>query len=395
MSHLESQWRLELLTSISLIPRDDWNRCAGDANPFVSYDFLLTLEESGCVGGKTGWIPTPAILRKQSDLSIAACAPIYVKLHSKGEYVFDYQWAQVYDQADRFPPSYYPKLQVAVPFTPVPGPRLLIDPAHTKEASEAIRLAFLQGLLQTAEHLRASSVHLTFCQEKEARAASESAPYLHRLGEQYHWFNRGYSTFSDFLSSLTSRKRKMIRKERQIVAQHPLSIEIIQGDRATSEHWDALFEMYWKTSREKWGEPYLNRSFFHLLGARLGPKVVLFLVRHRQRPTWVAGAWNLVGSEALFGRNWGCLEHFDLLHFEVCYYRAIEYAIAKGLNRVEAGAQGMHKIPRGYLPVRTHSVHAFLDESFSKLLRDHLDQERSGIDHRLLALEGFTPYRHQ
>lgn len=385
-------WELHFATGVTGVPKQQWDRCAGAINPFVGHDFLSALEDSGCVGGSTGWIPYPALLRQRGSEELIACAPLYLKLHSRGEYIFDYQWAHVYGSAEHEPPDYYPKLQVAVPFTPVPGPRILVRPDLTDRERTEARRALLQGLLQAAEQLNLSSVHLTYCSSEEVEAARSLPQYQLRLGEQYHWFRDGAGSFEAYLERLTSRRRKSIRRERQKVAAHPLRIETVKGDQATEAQWDALYRMYRKTCLEKWGEPYLNRDFFHALARKMGTKVVLFLVHgHDGRP--VASAWNVQGAEALYGRNWGCTEEFDLLHFEVCYYRPIEYALEHGLDRVEAGAQGMHKIPRGYRPVPISSLHYVRDPRFAALLRDHLAEERQDTLHRLEQLESALPFR--
>ncbi len=384
-------WELHFAPGVSGVPREQWDLCAGEVNPFVGHDFLSALEDSGCVGRSTGWIPYPALLRRRGTDELIACAPLYIKLHSRGEYIFDYQWAHAYHSAPHRPPEYYPKLQVAVPFTPVPGPRLLVRPDLSEAERLEARRALLQGLLQAAEQLDFSSVHLTYCGPEEVEAARGLPQYQLRLDEQYHWFRDGDGSFDAFLDRLTSRRRKTIRRERRKVAAHPLRIETVTGDQATEAQWDALYEMYRKTCLEKWGAPYLNRAFFRNLAERMGPKVVLFLVSANDgRP--VASAWNVQGSEALFGRNWGCIEEFDLLHFEVCYYRPIDYALEHRLERVEAGAQGMHKIPRGYRPVPVYSLHSLRDPNFSALLRDHLAEERREMTLRFEELTEALPF---
>lgn len=384
---------LEFHTSVGEVSASDWNRCAGSLNPFVSHEFLSTLEDSGCVGQETGWIPKPALLRAHSQGPILAVAPCYLKLHSQGEYIFDYHWADAYHRLFPEERSYYPKLQVAVPFTPVPGPRILVDPALTTAQQQETRLALLCGLRQATNQLELSSVHITFCQEEECRVASTEAHYLSRLGEQYHWFNEGYSQFGDFLESLTSRKRKTIKRERLKANQHPLDILTIHGSELTSKQCLAFFRMYQQTSLRKWGEPYLNLQFFQLLAQRMAERFVLFLVQRKDNKRLVAGAWNLRGEEALFGRNWGCLEDYDLLHFEVCYYRAIEYAIGHGLQRVEAGAQGTHKIQRGYRPRPVYSAHYLESVPFRTAIANYLREEKRETQYRLQALSDFEPFK--
>lgn len=386
MEPSESAWRLEIRRSFSEIPAAGWDALAGSENPFVSHAFLSSLEDSGCIGPGTGWLPFPALLYQGEALRGAA--PSFVKLDSKGEYVFDYSWADAYDQLYGPARSYYPKLQVAVPFSPVPGPRLLVG----NEPGPEPRRALLAGLLEFARGQDLSGVHLTFAQQEEVALACRDGSYLHRMGEQYHWHNDGYSSFDDFLASLASRKRKALKRERRLAHEHPVSFHTVHGDQATEEQWDALYRMYIQTSRRKWGDPYLNRDFFRRLAQRMGNKVVLFLVRREPEERWIAGAWNLRGNDALFGRNWGCLEHFDMLHFEVCYYQAIDYAIAHGLSRVEAGAQGFHKIQRGYRPVAVHSAHHLADPAFARLVADYLQVERREERQRLAALEELTPF---
>lgn len=383
---------MEFRRSINDIEPRAWDRLGGLENPFLSHGFLSSLEDSGCVGPGTGWLPFPALLRR-SDGQIVAAAPAYIKLDSRGEYVFDYGWADAYERLYGGTKTYYPKLQIAVPFTPVPGPRLLVDSCLGPEDTRQARLALLAGCLQIAQSQELSSVHMTFASEEEVELACRELSYLHRIGEQYHWSNDGYEDFEAFLAGLSSRKRKAIRRERKLAQSHPLSHHLVNGEEASDEQLDAMFDMYLRTARQKWGRPYLNRDFFHLLARRLGDRMVLFLARREPEGRWVAGAWNLRGKEALFGRNWGCLESFDMLHFEVCYYRAIEYAIAHGLQRVEAGAQGFHKIQRGYRPVAVHSAHYLREPAFAALIADHLQAERQEERERLEALQELVPFR--
>lgn len=362
-----------------------WDRCAGTENPFLSFAFMSALEESGCIGGRSGWLPLPALL-KEADQVVAA-TPAFIKLHSKGEYIFDYGWADAYPRFLGPEHDYYPKLQVAVPFSPVPGPRFLVVPGFDPlRARKALKMA----LIDMVGQLEMSSVHVTFCQSQET---ADSPHYLERLGEQYHWFNRGYDDFEEFLTSLKSRKRKTIRRERRQVASYPLTIHTLHGDEVQPEQWEAFAQMYLRTSMRKWGQPYLNLEFFKILGQRLGPRLVLFLVQRDDNGEWIAGAWNLRGDEALFGRNWGCLEHHEFLHFEVCYYRAMEYAIEHRLTRVEAGAQGTHKIPRGYEPVPIHSIHHLRSSSFEQIIAEHLEEERQEYRLRRERLRELLPFR--
>ncbi|MBI2256868.1 MAG: N-acetyltransferase [Proteobacteria bacterium] len=372
-----------VLDRIADIPAAAWDACAGDDNPFVSHAFLNALETSGSVGRGTGWLPQHIVLEDDNG-TVHAATPLYVKGHSQGEYVFDHGWAEAYERAGG---KYYPKLQVAVPFSPVPGPRLLVRPC----ADDAVmRSALIDALTQTAEKSGLSSLHVTFCEAQEA-AEMAGHGYLHRLGTQYHWHNKGYGSFDDFLEDLASRKRKAIRKERAAVAGHGLDIRALSGDDLTSAHWDAFFAFYMDTGGRKWGRPYLTRAFFAALHDALRDRVVLVMAFRDGQP--IAGALNLRGRDALFGRNWGCTEDLPFLHFECCYYQAIDYAIRHKLSRVEAGAQGEHKIQRGYLPVETHSAHWIADPRFSEAVSDYLERERRLVQNEIAGLMTLSPFR--
>lgn len=365
------------------IPATAWDACAGGDNPFVSHAFLNALEISGSVGRGTGWLPQHIVLEDDQGV-IHAATPLYVKGHSQGEYIFDHGWAEAYERAGG---KYYPKLQVAVPFSPVPGPRLLVKPS----ADDAVmRSALISALTQTVEKSGLSSLHVTFCEREEAMEMVEHG-YLHRLGTQYHWHNKGYGSFDDFLNDLASRKRKAIRKERAALADQGLDIRALSGDELTSAHWDAFFAFYMDTGGRKWGRPYLTRAFFEALHQALRDKVVLVMAFRNGAP--IAGALNLRGRDALFGRNWGCIEDVPFLHFECCYYQAIDYAIEHKLARVEAGAQGEHKIQRGYLPVETHSAHWIADPRFSEAVADFLDRERRVMQNEIAGLMTLSPFR--
>ena len=368
---------------ITDIPAAAWNACAGEDNPFISHAFLSALETSGSVGRGTGWLPQHILLVDETD-TIHAATPLYVKGHSQGEYVFDHGWAEAYERAGG---RYYPKLQVAVPFSPVPGPRLLVKPGANEKV---MRSALIGALAQTAEKSGLSSLHVTFCQEYEAIEMVEHG-YLHRLGTQYHWRNKGYSSFNDFLDDLASRKRKAIRKERAAIAAQGIDIRALSGDELTSVHWDAFFGFYMDTGGRKWGRPYLTRSFFEAMHDALRDRVVLVMAFRDGSP--IAGALNLRGRDALFGRNWGCIEEIPFLHFECCYYQAIDYAIEHKLARVEAGAQGEHKIQRGYLPVETHSAHWIPDARFSEAVSEYLDRERRAMQNEIAGLMTLSPFR--
>jgi predicted N-acyltransferase len=374
-------YQVELVPGIDRVDAASWDALAGPDQPFLSHAFLLALEESGSASRETGWLPLHLVVR--SGGRILAGAPMYLKSHSYGEYIFDWGWANAYERAGG---TYYPKLQVAVPFTPVPGPRLLVHPA----AAPTARSAVIQGLLAAAEQLEVSSLHVTFCSEAE-RHAMGAAGLLERQGVQYHWHNRGYACFDDFLAGLKSSRRKTIRKERARIADQGLSFEALSGVMLTPDVWDAFYPFYLKTVDKRWGSAYLTKRFFRRLGEVMPERVVLIMVRHEGRH--VAGALNLVGSDTLYGRVWGCRREFDFLHFEACYYQAIDYAIAHGLARVEAGAQGMHKLQRGYEPVATHSAHWIRDAGFRDAVEHFLRQERLQTAAELEELRSLLPYR--
>ena len=363
---------------VSEVAAADWNACAGTGNPFLSHAFLSLLEGSGSVGGRSGWTPLPIIV-DGADGRPAAIAPAYAKTHSQGEYVFDHGWADAWERAGG---SYYPKLQVAVPFTPVPGPRLLLregaEPAPLIAAIEAV--VDQNGL---------SSAHATFVEPAQL-PAFEAAGWLLREGVQFHWANRDYGSFDDFLADLASRKRKNLRKERAAATQG-LTIRHLTGAEITEAHWDAFWTFYQDTGSRKWGRPYLTRAFFSMLGEALGDRVLLILAERGGVP--IAGALNLIGADALYGRYWGCTEDVPFLHFELCYYQAIDAAIARGLARVEAGAQGEHKLARGYAPVATWSAHYIPDPSFRRAVADFVARERLAVEREAEMLGELTPFR--
>jgi hypothetical protein len=387
---------VRVIDTLTEVAPAEWDACAGwnlqpgqspsgsGQNPFVSHAFLQALEESKSVGRRTGWLPQHLLIEDEDSKQLLAACPLYVKSHSQGEYVFDHGWAEAYQRAGG---RYYPKLQIAVPFTPVPGPRLLIRP---NAAATEIRAALIETLTATTRNSHLSSLHVTFCSEEEALALKD-AGFLHRIGLQYHWHNDNYGSFDDFLAALNSRKRKAIRKERAAIAEYGLTIRQLSGSEITQAHWDAFFAFYMDTGNRKWGSPYLTRQFFDLISARLPDQVVLMLADKDGVP--VAGALNLRGSDCLFGRNWGCLADYRFLHFELCYYQAIDYAITHGLARVEAGAQGEHKIQRGYLPVETHSAHWIADKSFREAVSDFLDRETRVLHYEMSELTEHGPFR--
>ncbi len=389
MSALEQgQVVANVVSRIAEIEAEDWDACANPDpathNPFLSHAFLKALEDSGCVGDKrTGWLPHHIVLNDGHG-GIAGCVPCYVKLNSAGEYVFDYGWAEAYQRAGG---AYYPKLQAAVPFTPVPGRRLLVRPGPDAERRQKLLAA---AAVEVARRLGASSLHLTFVTEEEWRALGAQG-FLQRTDQQFHWRNEGYVTFDDFLARLSSRKRKTVRKERAEALGRGLTIERITGADLREEHWDAFFAFYQDTGNRKWGHPYLNRRFFSLLGEAMADRCLLVMAKRDNR--YIAGALNLIGGDCLYGRYWGAIEHHPCLHFEVCYYQAIDYAIEHGLARVEAGAQGEHKLARGYMPVTTYSAHWIANAAFRTAIANYLDSEREHVAETVEALAELGPYR--
>ena len=377
---------IKIVKSLSEVSPEAWDACAGTDNPFVRHAFLSALEDSGSATGETGWLGQHLVIEDPAG-GIAACAPLYLKNHSYGEYVFDWGWADAYERAGG---RYYPKLQCAVPFTPVTGPRLLVNQALPDGQRREMRLALIAGMAQLAQNLGVSSLHVTFPTEDEWEAFG-GAGYLQRIGQQFHWENKGFKTFDDFLDELSSRKRKNIKKERRAVQDAGLDIRALEGADITEAHWDAFFQFYMDTTDKKWGQAYLTRRFFSLLGERLGRAVVLIVVEKDGRP--VAGALNLRGGDTLYGRNWGCVADYKFLHFEACYYQAIDYAIAHGLKWVEAGAQGPHKVQRGYLPRRTFSAHWIADKGFRDAVSGFLNDESRGIEREMSAYGAFSPFK--
>jgi len=341
-------------------------------------EWLAALEASGSVGGRSGWRPIPIVV-DGADGAPAAIAPAYAKGHSQGEYVFDHAWADAWERAGG---AYYPKLQIAAPFTPVPGPRLLLR-------DQSAAPALIGAIEAVTDRHELSSAHVTFIAPAQV-ALFEAAGWLIRQGTQFHWTNDGYSGFDDFLGLLSSRKRKTIRKERA-AAIRGLTIRHLAGAEIGTREWDAFWHFYQDTGARKWGQPYLTRSFFLLLGEALGDKILLILAERDGRP--IAGALNVIGADALYGRYWGCAEHAPLLHFELCYYQAIDAAIARGLSRVEAGAQGEHKLARGYAPVATWSAHYIPDAGFRRAISDFLRREREAVAADRDFLATMTPFR--
>ena len=369
---------------IGSIDQTEWDRLAGDDNPFISYAFLESLEQSLCVGAATGWQPYHMSLCAEGDDKPLAVMPLYLKNHSYGEYVFDHSWAHAFERAGG---RYYPKLQASVPFTPVTGPRLL---TAARTGLEGIAAEGLKGL---SKRLGTSSVHITFAHEAEAEAF-ENAGFLKRMDQQFHWRNRGYRSFEDFLSDLASRKRKQIRKERKKALENGHRIKWYSGaSELTEARWDRFFDFYLDTGRRKWGQPYLNRDFFSLIGDKMADRIVLMLVEASDGEV-IAGALNFVGGDTLYGRYWGAATEVPCLHFETCYYQAIDYAIAHGLNTVEAGAQGQHKLARGYEPKPTYSVHWISNPGFRDAVQSYLAAERREVNAEIDYLsDHHTPFR--
>ncbi|MAK82909.1 GNAT family N-acetyltransferase [Phenylobacterium sp.] len=369
---------------IADIGKAAWEACAAPSgNPFVAYDFLDVLEQSGCAVERTGWGPQHLAIEDEAG-EVGAVMPLYLKSHSQGEYIFDHSWADAYERAGG---RYYPKLLAAAPFTPATGPRLLVRSDIPAEAGYEMLLG---GALTLCQQMGVSSVHINFPPQAEWDWLGAQG-LAQRQGQQYHWFNRGYGTFDDFLGDLSSGRRKTIRRERRD-AQAGLEIVCLTGANLTEDAWDAFYGFYMDTGSRKWGQPYLNRLFFSLLGERMAERVLLIMARRDGR--WIAGALNLIGDEALYGRNWGCVEDVPFLHFEVCYYQAIEWAIGRGLSRVEAGAQGQHKIARGYLPTPVYSAHYIADPALRGPVEDFVAREKAAVDGEMEWLaEEYSPFR--
>ena len=363
---------------IASLPADQWDACAGSTNPFVSHAFLSAMELSGSVGPGTGWKSLPIIIENKAG-EIAACLPSYLKSHSQGEYIFDQQWAHAFENAGG---QYYPKIQIASPFSPVPGPRLLLR-------DESLALPLLQAAEQLAQNNKISSVHATFVDENQLDHFRK-AGWLIRTDSQFHWRNDDYGSFDDFLAALSSRKRKAIRRERA-KAQEEVEIVHLSGDDIQPLHWDYFWEFYQDTGMRKWGQPYLTRSAFDLLHEKMANKLLLIFAMQDGKP--VAGALNVIGSETLYGRYWGCTRNIPFLHFESCYYQAIDAAIERGLKTVEAGAQGNHKLARGYQPVPTWSAHYIVDPGFRAAIADYLERERQAVAADIEFLADMGPFK--
>jgi predicted N-acyltransferase len=396
--------RIRIESSLAKIPAANWDACAGARavqvlredklspqlstrghtdNPFVSHDFLSSLEQAHCVGGRTGWQPRH-LLAEGADGRLIGCAPCYVKTHSQGEYVFDHGWAEAFERAGG---QYYPKLQVAVPFTPVTGPRLLARPGPL---AEQVRGALADALAEITTASELSSAHVTFLTEAEWTTLGQRG-FLQRTDQQFHWQNAAYGSFEDFLAALASRKRKSIRRERKEALSPGIDVHWLTGSDLTEDIWDAFFAFYMDTGSRKWGRPYLTRDFFSIVGAKMADRILLMMAKRGGR--WIAGAINFLGSDTIYGRNWGAIEHHPFLHFELCYYQAIDYAIAHKLKRVEAGAQGEHKLARGYLPHTTYSAHFIANPALSRAVAEYLARERAYVQAAGEELAAAAPFR--
>ena len=385
----EQEVEIRIVASLRELDSVAWDSCAcpeavGGArpiDPFTTYRFLRALEDSGSVGVGTGW--QPQYLTAWIDGMLVGVSPMYIKSHSQGEYIFDHNWAHAYERAGG---RYYPKLQIAVPHTPATGRRFLVRPGFEETGTAALA----QGAVELAANNQVSSLHVTFCTEQEA-SRCEPLGLMARKSQQFHWLNADYNSFDDFLSTLSSRKRKNMRKERAGAQAFGGTIETFSGDTLLPEHWDAFWEFYQDTGARKWGTPYLTRAFFDIAQDTLRDDLALVLAQRDGR--WVAGALNFVGAETLFGRYWGCCEHHPFLHFELCYYQAIDIAIERGLKRVEAGAQGQHKLARGYLPTPTWSLHWVADPGFRDAIGRYLEAEREAVDEEISVLTDYGPFK--
>jgi len=385
---MTNELQIRVISEIADVPAAAWDACANPNsqdfpyNPFVSHAFLSALEASGSATARTGWQPQHLIAEIAG--TVVGVVPCYLKSHSRGEYVFDAGWAEAYERAGG---SYYPKLQVSVPFTPATGRRLLVAPGAN---ADLIREALGKGLIELARMREASSAHVTFAPKNEWELLG-SLGYLKRNDQQFHWMNAGYGTFEDFLTALAARKRKAIRRERSGALEGGIEVIWLTGRDLTEEAWDAFFTFYMETGSRKWGRPYLTRTFYSLIGETMADKVLLVMARRAGR--YIAGAINFIGGDTLFGRHWGATEHHPFLHFELCYYQAIEYAITHGLQRVEAGAQGEHKLARGYLPQTIYSAHFIANAGLRRAIAEYLARERAYVAAASEELAAAAPFR--
>ncbi len=382
-------WTAEMVNSISAIPAKHWDRCAGSGEPLISHAFFTALEESGSANNSSGWAPRHLVLKDQTG-KIVGVLPLYLKSHSYGEYVFDHAWADAWARAGG---QYYPKAQIGIPFTPVPGRRLLVDPDLDMVTKPRAETALAEAALASASQLGLSSVHMTFLtkDEHDHLTTPQQSAWISREGMQFHWHNRGYDDFEDFLSTLSSRKRKAIKRERRDISDAGLSFDLLRGEDLKTHHWDAFYDFYLATIDRKWGGAYLTRGFFDHIHQTMREHILLVIANHEGKP--VAGAINFVGKDTLYGRNWGSIVDIPFLHFETCYYQAISYAIANGLKKVEAGAQGLHKVQRGYEPVPTYSVHHMTDPGFHNAVKDFTAKEARHVARERQELIGWMPYK--
>ena len=386
----EDNIKIKIINSISKLTRNEWDGCAvfnldsglkRPVDPFTCYDFLFALEKSKSVGEGAGWIPYHITATKQNK--VIGAVPLYLKSNSQGEYIFDHNWAHAYERAGG---RYYPKLQMSVPFTPVTGRRLLVSksaPSHTASM-------LLQSAIELCKENKLSSLHTTFCSEEEFKLGQELG-MLGRVSQQFHWVNDGYANFDDFLSALSSRKRKNIKKERAKANDFGGQLEILTGSKIKREHWDYIWEFYQNTGAKKWGIPYLTRQFFDEIHETMRSNILLILAKKEGK--YIAGALNFIGADTLFGRYWGCTADHPFLHFEICYYRAIEFAISQGLKKVEAGAQGEHKLARGYIPTETFSLHWIGEKRFRTAVEDYLISEKDAVKQDIKILSHFAPFK--
>ncbi len=386
----EAVFSIDVINAITDISAAEWDACAcpetadggRPIDPFSTHRFLKALEDSGSAVERTGWIPRH-LIAKTPNGQIAGVMTLYGKTHSQGEYVFDHNWAHAWENAGG---SYYPKFQSCVPFTPATGRRFLTRP----DAPAGADLALMQGAMRFTEQNDLSSLHITFCTAEEWQRGGEFG-LLRRQDQQFHWENDGYATFDDFLDSLASRKRKTLRKERAAAVANGITIHHLTGDDIRPEHWDAFWVFYQDTGMRKWGSPYLTRAFFEIAHDTLRDDALLILCEREGR--FIAGALNFIGRDTLFGRYWGCTEHHPFLHFETCYYQAIDAALHLGLSRVEAGAQGAHKLARGYLPTPTYSLHHICDPGFRRAIKGYLERERAAVDEEIEFLLTRGPFK--
>ncbi len=387
---MSDEYTIRVAQSFKDIAPESWNSLSGASrlpsakpyNPFISHAFLSSLEESGSATAKTGWLGQHLLLER-SDGRLMGAVPGYLKNHSRGEYVFDQGWADAFERAGG---RYYPKLQCSVPFTPATGPRLLT----TGLDAAAFQQVLASGLQQVTEKLGISSAHVTFANEDEIEALEDEG-FLHRTDQQFHFINEGYRDHSDFLDALSSRKRKTLKKERRSALENGIEIDWLTGSDLTENIWDQFFTFYMDTGSRKWGKPYLTRAFYSLIGERMADDILLVMAKRGGK--YIAGAINFIGGDALYGRHWGCIEDHPFLHFEVCYHQAIDFALSRGLKRVEAGAQGEHKLARGYTPVTTHSAHYIAHPGLRHAIADYLERERSEVEQINDYLEDHSPFR--